>query len=45
MTAVDITAVDVPQLEGLVAQFYGAGTQDQVRALAGSNSVRLRACV
>ncbi|GBF89748.1 hypothetical protein Rsub_02918 [Raphidocelis subcapitata] len=27
--ALDITAVDVPQLEALVAQFYGAGTQEQ----------------
>ncbi|KIY95402.1 putative Exportin-1 [Monoraphidium neglectum] len=25
----DLNAVDVPQLEALVAQFYGAGTQDQ----------------
>jgi hypothetical protein len=31
-SVIDISAVDVPQLEALVAQFYGAGTQDQVRA-------------
>lgn len=30
--AIDLNAIDVPQLEGLVAQFYGAGTQEQVRA-------------
>jgi hypothetical protein len=32
--AIDLNAVDVPQLEALVAQFYGAGTQDQVGARA-----------
>lgn len=35
---IDINTIDVPQLEGLVAQFYGAGTQEQVRT-----SVRARA--
>lgn len=39
MTAtIDLNAIDVPQLEALVGQFYGAGTQEQVRMLRATRS-------
>lgn len=31
----DLNTIDVPQLEALVEQFYGAGTQEQVREGGG----------
>lgn len=40
---VDLASVDVPQLEALVAQFYGAGTQEQVRAAARARAPRFHA--
>ena len=42
----DLASIDVPQLEALVAQFYGAGTAEQVRGAGGGRAdarVRTRA--